>query len=151
MVESAELDRIIDLLSMYRDDIKTAEINAESQLLTPPGIKFWATDTGIVLGLLFNNYTQYLKYHQFDNVFEVQSAKGFTKEQIQEALPMTPCEYGDLKPGEFLSVSDCPELDSIRLKLPDRELQPEQVRVSKGGNIQTTWSLGDDVWKIGKC
>ena len=119
------------------------------QLVTPPGIKFWATDTGIPLGLLFNEDKQYLKYHQFDNVFEVQSAKGLTASQIQEALPMTACAYEDVKPGEFFSENEKLKLQSsVGLKLLGN-----YGHVKTCGMDITRYILGDDntVWKIGKC
>ena len=118
-------------------------------LSTPVGIKFWTTDSGIVLGMLFNEGKQYLKYHQFDGVYEVHSAKGLQEvNKVQECLPLTPCKYEDLKPGEFSTTSpNFTDVNEIRLNLPNGEFVFQDNGMDIMGCIGA--GIAKNQWRIG--
>ncbi len=122
-----------------------------AQLTTPPGIKFWTTDSGIVLGLLFNKDKQMLTYDKFNDIYEVRNASGLGFPSPQESLPLTPCKYEDLVPGDFCSVRDTVGVAEIRMVLPVKDSRHRRVKIIVNEDVSVEWGKFEDdtVGKIG--
>ena len=116
------MQKLIYELQRHCDKIGREEM-AESNkpaLTTPPGIKFWVGSTSRkVSGLLFNGDKQLLTYCNDGGVYEVESTPGIDISRIETSLPLTPCTYEDLKPGDFFSTLPRPGMRNIKLLLPD--------------------------------
>ena len=120
--EIEKIDEVIDYLKQFKNHL-TCEATITPKLVTPAGIKFLMfKTTGNVAGLLFGEDKQWLGFDKDQGVFEVTSINTTTTSwQIREGLPMTPCKYEDLKPGDFFALREYPCQDSVGLCLPNQK------------------------------
>ena len=121
-------------------------------LTTPAGIKFIANNRGKVVGMVFNDGKQVLAYSS-TGVFVVHSISEYAANPM-EGLPLTPCKYEDLKPGDFYYADDTEdelsEHSSINVALP--EIGGVRLGVFIGADKfphpdNAEWNL---YWKVGK-
>jgi len=152
--------KVIDMFARHHEealDMISELCELKPELTTPTGIKFWVGESsGKVQGLLFNDGQQMLMYCHNGGVFEVSSMWGVGEKDgggsRQENLPLTPCRYEDLKPGEFFSIRKVPEcINDIRMKLPKKKDDAKNVAIESGEDPITYIDKGPhNVWKIGK-
>ncbi len=102
-MDTDKLDQIINDLVHFKQELKKAKA-VKTPLTTPPGIRFAVNCDGVVVGLYFNDDTQVLGYHK-SGVYEVNMPIEYASSP-KECLPLTPCEYVDLKPGDFHVATD---------------------------------------------
>jgi len=153
-MNSETMQKLIYELQRHCDKIGREEMakanKPKPQLLTPTGIKFWVGKSGKVHGLLFNDGKQMLGYCLAGKVFEVESTAGFELKRIQEGLPLTPCKYEELKPGEFLSTRAYLDESTTVMKLPKKDGFDRNVRINNGETVIPYNCIDKPVWKIGK-
>lgn len=151
-MNSDTMQKLINELQRHCDDVAEAEDKTEPQLVTPIGIKFWVPGVTRVAGMFFNGNKQLLKYCDISEQFEV---CGIYEQSIyltdaKESLPMTPCKYEDLKPGEFFSIMEGPKHGDIRLRLPHKNAEGYQVHVLAQTAVTDFFGVTSNVWRIGK-
>jgi len=138
-MESEQMQRIIDELQRHCDDVKTGE----TQLTTPPGIKFATQSDGTVVGLYFNDDKQVIGYEC--GVYVVNRPEQYANSP-KESLPLTPCTYEDLVVGEFYSAKEVPGIEDIRLVLDEAT----QAGIFGDEDARTYSGRPYAVWKVGK-
>ena len=116
------------------------------KLCTPPGVKFAMYEGGNIAGLLFNNNQQRLVYHLAPfSVYGVESIDlATTTFRIAEAIPLTPCLFKDLKPGDFytdMRKTYMLKLTGDQFALPDINGSVERIN-----QLVTDYK----VWRVGK-
>lgn len=118
----------------------------QDKLVTPDGIKFWVV-TGTVYGVLYNNDSQRLYYGFAGKNYEVASIDvEDTSLEIVENLPLHPCKYGDLKPGEFFVSYIDWRITNVWMVLPNGYV----ISIKNDFEIsRSTVNDCADVWKIG--
>ena len=154
-----KLKEAINTLTKFADHITVCEPIAP-QLLTPPGIKFLVEKSGKVTGMYFNEGKQCLQFCELTGQFEVRSVYESDSRVVlwpmSESLPLTPCKYEDLKPGDF-SFSICDEcsieeqsqeLHYYSLHLPDKDGVRQSVIINFE-KIETVSEETFHYWKVG--
>ena len=116
------------------------------ELVTPPGVKFALYSTGDIAGLLFNDYKQRLVYHRAPyGVYGVEPCSlVISTFRIAEGLSLTPCQFKDLKPGEFYTD----ESEHYYLRLAGKEY----VIPRPDGSVEVYLQVRSDykVWRVGE-
>ena len=148
MIDIDKLKEAIEILA----EVACNNINIETpNLVTPPGIKFLVEKTGKVTGLYFNEGKQVLQYCTLTGQFEVHGVyESDDSLVLTEGLPITPCDYVDLKLGAFFSIKENPALSNIYIKLPDKNGRQHNVRVLNDEDTIITYGPFNRVWKIGR-
>ena len=156
---STKLERIeaaIEVLEEQRSGLIITEAEAKLQLTTPDGIKFWVDGADKVHGLLFNDYKQRLGYSICGEVYDVNYINlEHTSLAIAENLPLVPCKYEDLKPGEFFYMADREGVDFSRIalyavKVPDLNRKSNWYAYpTESGSTTTNCTIWNHYWKVG--
>jgi len=116
-------------------------------LVTPSNTRF-LIDCGTVTGIFFNEGKQCLQYCNSTGVYEVHSCYPSEAWQGEGSLPLTPCKYEELKPGEYFAFSPTPRSqDYLALRLlGDKYAQVDDMDVDCYGGDD----IDNEVWKVGK-
>ncbi len=139
-------------LNLIQELRKKIKAEAEPQLTTPVGIKFLATESGLVSGMYFNDGTQCLSYCGLTGQFEVhavyRSGDGPDLWIESECLPLTPCKYKDLKPGDFFKCTT----DFYLFADGNRYVSADKNSHENGAGVSSYVGLGPELiaWKVGK-
>lgn len=146
-----KIEDCVEVLLAFKEELLKAKAEKETPaLVTPVGIKFMVNSRLKVVGLCFNDTKQVLAYSD-TGVYVVHALPEYASIPVQ-CLPLTPCKYEDLQPGEFCWVlpnflKGVSSQKLVMMVLPDRKLA---LADEYGGTRKFDYETISEFWRIGK-